>query len=46
MTMSESLYDRMLSAYDRDTTFQRRNAVYEVSQEIVLSGLYDGGFFD
>lgn len=46
MTMSESLYDRMLSAYDRDTTFQQRNAVYEVSQEIVLSGLYDGGFFD
>ena len=36
----------MLSAYDRSTDAARRNAVYEVSQQIVLAGLADGGFFD
>ena len=40
------LYSRMLSAYDQSTETARRNAVYEVSQQIVLSGLADGGFFD
>jgi len=40
------LYDRMLSAYDLSTDTARRNAIYEVSQQIVLAGLADGGFFD
>lgn len=40
------LYEKMLSAYDRSTDAARRNAVYEVSQQIVLAGLADGGFFD
>ena len=40
------LYEIMLSAYDRSTDAARRNAVYEVSQQIVLAGLADGGFFD
>lgn len=39
-------YDQMLSRYERETTFGQRNAQYEVSQEIALAGLYDGGFFD
>ena len=40
------LYERMLAAYDQSTDQARRNAIYEVSQQIVLSGLADGGFFD
>ena len=40
------LYEKMLSAYDQSTDSARRNAIYEVSQQIVLAGLADGGFFD
>ncbi len=40
------LYEKMLSAYDQSTETARRNAIYELSQQIVLSGLADGGFFD
>lgn len=41
-----AIYEKMLSAYDQSTDQARRNAVYEVSQQIVLAGLSDGGFFD
>ena len=40
------LYEKMLSAYDQSTDTARRNAIYEVSQQLVLAGLADGGFFD
>ena len=40
------LYEKMLSAYDQSTDRARRNAIYEVSQQIVLAGLANGGFFD
>lgn len=40
------LYEKMLSAYDQSTDAARRNAIYEMSQQIVLAGLADGGFFD
>ena len=40
------LYEKMLAAYDQSTDKARRNAIYEVSQQIILSGLADGGFFD
>lgn len=40
------LYDKMLSAYDQRTETAKRNAIYEVSQQIILAGLSDGGFFD
>ena len=40
------LYQKMLSAYDQSTDRARRNAVYQVSQQIILAGLADGGFFD
>jgi predicted nucleotidyltransferase component of viral defense system len=36
----------MLSAYDLQTEQQRRNATFEVNQQIILAGLYNGGFFD
>ena len=45
VSMNE-LYEKMLSAYDQSTETARRNAIYEVSQQIVLAGLSDGGFFD
>lgn len=41
-----ALYEKMLSAYDQSTDQARQNAIYEVSQQIVLAGLADGGFFD
>lgn len=40
------MYQKMLSAYDLSTEQQRRNAVFEVNQQVVLAGLYRGGFFD
>lgn len=44
--MSNGLYNNMLSAYDLSTEQSRRNAVFEVNQQIILAGLYNGGFFD
>ena len=40
------IYKKMLSDYDLSTAQQRRNAVFEVNQQIVLAGLNRGGFFD
>lgn len=40
------LYDSMLSAYDLSTAQQKRNAVFEVNQQVILAGLHNGGFFD
>lgn len=42
----KDIYDEMLAAYDLHTEQQRRNAAFEVNQQIILSGLYNGGFFD
>ncbi len=36
----------MLSRYDLSTEQKKRNAIFEVNQQIVLAGLYHGGFFD
>ncbi len=36
----------MLSQYDMSTEQKKRNAIFEVNQQIVLAGLYHGGFFD
>lgn len=44
--MNNTLYQQMLSAYDQSTEQSRRNATYEVSQQIALAGLSDGGFFN
>lgn len=40
-----NIFDRMLSRYTVVTDNDRRNAIYEVMQEIALAGLYRGGFF-
>lgn len=36
----------MLSQYEMSTEQKKRNAIFEVNQQIVLAGLYHGGFFD
>lgn len=36
----------MLAAYDLSDTTRQRNAIFEVNQQILLAGLYNGGFFD
>lgn len=40
------IYDNMLSAYDLTTDQSKRNAIFEVNQQIILAGLHQGGFFD
>lgn len=41
---TNDLYNQMLSAYELATEQQRRNAVFEINQQIILAGLYSGGF--
>lgn len=41
----KDIFDSMLSAYEICTADDRRNALYEVMQQVVLSGLNRGGFF-
>ena len=40
------IYEQMMSSYDCRTEQEKRNAVFEVNQQIILAGLYNGGFFD
>ena len=44
--MKNEIYDNMLSAYGATTEQERRNAIFEVNQQVILTGLYNGGFFD
>lgn len=44
--MSNEIFNQMLSAYDQTTEQQKRNAIFEVNQQVILAGLYHGGFFD
>ncbi len=44
--MSNELYSEMLSAFDLTTEQKKRNATFEVNQQIILAGLYNGGFFN
>ena len=41
-----SIFNQMLARYDIVTENDRKNAIYEVIQEITLGGLYRGGFFN
>ena len=36
----------MLSRYDLTTEQNKRNAIFEVNQQVILAGLYSGGFFE
>lgn len=40
------IFQNMLSAYDLSTDQAVRNATFEVNQQVILAGLYQGGFFD
>ena len=40
------IFQNMLSAYDLATDQAVRNATFEVNQQVILAGLYQGGFFD
>lgn len=40
------IFEQMLSKYQIITDKDRRNAIYEVMQQITLAGLYRGGFFN
>ncbi|MBP8935065.1 MAG: nucleotidyl transferase AbiEii/AbiGii toxin family protein [Prevotella sp.] len=44
--MSNEIFNQMLSAYEQTTEQQKRNAIFEVNQQVILAGLYHGGFFD
>ncbi len=44
--MKNAIYDNMLSVYDLTTEQQKRNAIFEVNQQVILAGLHNGGFFD
>ena len=43
---TNEIFNQMLSAYDLTTEQQNRNATFEVNQQIILAGLYNGGFFN
>lgn len=43
--MSE-IFNQMMSKYDTSTSTAKRNATFEVMQQIVLAGLQRGGFFE
>ncbi len=40
------IFDRMISAYDTSTPMAKKNAIYEVMQQVALAGLQRGGFFE
>lgn len=40
------IFERMLSAYDTSAPMAKRNATYEVMQQVTLAGLQRGGFFE
>ena len=44
--MKNEIFDNMLSRYDLTTEQHKRNAIYEVNQQMILAGLYAGGFFE
>lgn len=44
--MKDGIFEQMLAAYDLSTETKRRNAIFEVNQQIILAGLYNGGFFE
>lgn len=43
---NNEIFNQMLSAYDLTTEQQKRNATFEVNQQVILAGLYNGGFFN
>ena len=44
--MKNEIFDNMLSYYDLTTEQHKTNAIFEVNQQVILAGLYAGGFFE
>ena len=44
--MKNEIYDSMLSRYNLTTEQNKRSAIFEVNQQVILAGLYNGGFFE
>ena len=44
--MKNEIFDNMLSRYDLTTEQHKRNAIFEVNQQMILAGLNAGGFFE
>lgn len=44
--MNNEIYNSMLQGYPMNAEQQKRNAIFEVNQQVILAGLYNGGFFD
>lgn len=42
----DDIFNQMLSSYVINTDTDKRNATFEVMQQIILAGLQQGGFFD
>ena len=40
--MKNEIFDNMLSRYDLTTEQHKRNAIFEVNQQMILAGLYAG----
>ena len=38
--MKNEIFDNMLSRYDLTTEQHKRNAIFEVNQQMILAGLY------
>lgn len=43
---TNEIFNQMLLGYDITTEQQKRNAIFEVNQQVILAGLYNGGFFN
>ncbi len=43
---TNEIFNQMLSGYDITTEQQKRNAIFEVNQQVILAGLYNAGFFN
>ena len=43
---TNEIFNQMLSGYDITTEQQKRNVIFEVNQQVILAGLYNGGFFN
>ena len=44
--MNNPFFENALRAYQISTLKERQNAIYEITQQVVLAGLHRGGFFD
>ena len=44
--MTNDIFQTMLSRYELTSEQSKRNAIFEVNQQIILAGLYAGSFFD